>query len=123
MFIISKHRHIKFYNVKYKCCGLNDFKDYAHATLPASCYLNPKEIISPKSELYQSGCKNSIMKYGKRIVWTVISMIILSALFTKISNLIINIFQQFMNKRRLQVDEFIISVENSIRDDIYCVNE
>ncbi|KAF0988496.1 hypothetical protein HZS_3680 [Henneguya salminicola] len=108
----------------YKCCGLNDYKDYANAAPDISCYSNLYSLFqttSPQSQLYQTGCKNSIMMHGKRIVMTVISMIILSFLFT-ISNLILIIYIKVLKKRRFQNDEFIISIENLVRDDIYCID-
>ncbi|KAF0986817.1 hypothetical protein HZS_7532 [Henneguya salminicola] len=108
----------------YKCCGLNDYKDYDNAAPHISCYSNLHlvfQTISPQSQLYQTGCKNSIMMYGKIIVMTVVSMIILSVLFT-ISNLILIIYKQILKKKISQPDEFIISIEDLIRDDIYCID-
>ncbi|KAF0986514.1 hypothetical protein HZS_6723 [Henneguya salminicola] len=58
------------------------------------------------------------MKYGKNIVDPVISMIALSSLFT-IVDLFMIIYQQMIKNRELRSDEFLISVENMIRADIF----
>ncbi|KAF0989584.1 hypothetical protein HZS_5266, partial [Henneguya salminicola] len=103
---------------------INDYKDYANVALHISRYSNFYSFLqetSPQSQLYQTGYENSIMKCGKRIVMTIISMIILSAIFT-ISNLILINYKQSIKKISIKNDEFLICNENIAQDDVHCID-